>query len=612
MKFTGDVEEILCGAQILCGGANSGVEVSVQKIAEGFEVYSDGTKYSISYHTPPEFFRGLTILLDKIKKGEKDFCVSQKRHFDTCGVMVDVSRNAVLKVDTVKKLIVYMAKMGFNMMMLYTEDTYKMDKYPYFGYMRGAYTKEEIVEIVKYGEIFGIELVPCIQTLGHLEKTLRWKYADDIKDNDRVLLIDEEKTYELIEEMFKTSRECYHTDKIHIGMDEAQGVGLGNYLRKHGYTNQLELLTRHLNKVVSIAEKYGFKPMMWSDMFFRLTGNSDEYYEHDDSDAGVFNSISDIMPENISMVYWDYYSIEKSLYDLNIARHKKLKREILFAGGVWTWSGLSPNYDKAFITTNAGLTSCRENGITNVIATMWGDDGAECSIFEALLSLQLYGEYNYADEVTEEGLSQMFEICTGYTSEEFGIFNIDDFGDMCEPHDALISKQAFYNDVLMGLFDKNHSLLDLKTHYKDLLDKYEKAGAHGELAYLFEYQKQLLKVLYLKCDIGNRLYSAYAENAKEQMRQIADELIVIEQNINKLHGMLKDIWFKNNKPFGFEHLNYRMGGLCARIRFAAERINDYLNSKTDRIEELEEKRLWYSGEETPFVHVPFADKIMRT
>ena len=69
--------------------------------------------------------------------------------------------------------------------------------------------------------------------------------------------------------------------------------------------------------------------------------------------------------------------------------------------------------------------SCRENGITNVIATMWGDDGAECSIFEALLSLQLYGEYNYADEVTEEGLSQMFEICTGYTSEEFGIFNIE-------------------------------------------------------------------------------------------------------------------------------------------------------------------------------------------
>ena len=612
MKFTGEIREILRGAQILSGDDDGNIEVFVKKAAVGLEVCGVDEKYSISYHTPSEFFRGLTILCDKIKKGETDFCIKQKKHFDTCGIMIDVSRNAVLKVETVKKIIVYMAKMGFDLLMLYTEDTYKMDKYPYFGYMRGAYTKEEIKEIVGYAGIFGIEAVPCIQTLGHLERTLRWQYADDIKDNDRVLLIDEEKTYELIEEMFKTSRECYHTDKIHIGMDEAHGVGLGNYLRKHGFTNQLELLTKHLRRVVSIAEKYGFKPMMWSDMFFRLTGNSDDYYEQNDSDAGVFDSIADIMPENISMVYWDYYSIDKSRFDLNIARHKKLKRPIVFAGGVWTWSGLSPNYDKAFITTNASLSSCRENGIKNVIATMWGDDGAECSIFAALLGMQLYSEYNYSDKVTDTGLSEMFEICTGYTSEEFGIFNIDDFGDMCEQHDALISKQAFYNDALMGLFDKNHSLLDLKAHYKKLLDRYENVESHGELGYLFEYQKQLLRVLYLKCDIGNRLYEAYSRNAKDDMKKIVNELLITEQNINRLHDMLKDIWFANNKPFGFEHLNYRIGGLCARIRFAAERVSDYLDSKIERIEELEEKRLWYSGEETPFVHIYFADKIMRT
>ena len=96
------------------------------------------------------------------------------------------------------------------------------------------------------------------------------------------------------------------------------------------------------------------------------------------------------------------------------------------------------------------------------------------------------------------------------------------------------------------------------------------------------------------------------------MKKIVNELLITEQNINRLHDMLKDIWFANNKPFGFEHLNYRIGGLCARIRFAAERVSDYLDSKIERIEELEEKRLWYSGEETPFVHIYFADKIMRT
>ena len=38
--------------------------------------------------------------------------------------------------------------MGLNSMMLYTEDTYTVDNYPYFGYLRGRYSKEELKEIV--------------------------------------------------------------------------------------------------------------------------------------------------------------------------------------------------------------------------------------------------------------------------------------------------------------------------------------------------------------------------------------------------------------------------------------------------------------------------------
>ena len=50
--------------------------------------------------------------------------------------MFDVSRNLVLTVDSIKEYINYLAAIGINMMMLYTEDTYTIDDYPYFGYMR--------------------------------------------------------------------------------------------------------------------------------------------------------------------------------------------------------------------------------------------------------------------------------------------------------------------------------------------------------------------------------------------------------------------------------------------------------------------------------------------
>jgi hypothetical protein len=61
--------------------------------------------------------------------------------------MIDMSRNGVMKVEAVKKFIAYNAAMGNNMLMLYTEDTYKIPEYKYFGYMRGRYSESEIKEI---------------------------------------------------------------------------------------------------------------------------------------------------------------------------------------------------------------------------------------------------------------------------------------------------------------------------------------------------------------------------------------------------------------------------------------------------------------------------------
>ncbi len=82
--------------------------------------------------------------------------------------MFDMSRNAVMKPETLKKLVDYLSAFGYNMLQLYTEDTYEVDGEPYFGYLRGGYSKEELREIDAYCKEKGVELVPCIQTLTHL------------------------------------------------------------------------------------------------------------------------------------------------------------------------------------------------------------------------------------------------------------------------------------------------------------------------------------------------------------------------------------------------------------------------------------------------------------
>ena len=84
---------------------------------------------------------------------------------DFFGVMLDMSRNAVMKPQQVKDFANLLSKMGYNMIQLYTEDTYEVENEPYFGYLRGRYTHDELKDIVSYCESIGVEVIPLLADL---------------------------------------------------------------------------------------------------------------------------------------------------------------------------------------------------------------------------------------------------------------------------------------------------------------------------------------------------------------------------------------------------------------------------------------------------------------
>lgn len=149
--------------------------------------------------------------------------------------MLDSSRNAVMTVDGIKDLLRKMAMMGLNTLMIYTEDTYEVKEYPYFGYMRGRYTEGELRECDQYAADLGIEMIPCIQTLAHLTEALKWNYAIPLRDTADILLAGSKETYTFLEHLIEAASRPFQSKRIHIGMDEAHQLGLGKYLDKHGY-----------------------------------------------------------------------------------------------------------------------------------------------------------------------------------------------------------------------------------------------------------------------------------------------------------------------------------------------------------------------------------------
>ena len=153
------------------------------------------------------------------------------KKYESFGVMLDFSRNGVMTLPALKNFLTTIRKMGYDTVFLYMEDTYEVEGEPYFGYMRSKYSIAEMREIDEFCSSIGIEAIPCIQTLAHLRTFLKWNQAPF--DCDDILLVDDERTYELIANFFKTLSSCFKTRRLHIGMDEAHMLGKGRYLHEH-------------------------------------------------------------------------------------------------------------------------------------------------------------------------------------------------------------------------------------------------------------------------------------------------------------------------------------------------------------------------------------------
>ena len=349
----------------------------------------DGSRAQFSGAGEAQFFRGLGLLRERLAGGTAPFEQTEAPVFRGLGASFDLSRNAVMTVDALKRMLCRMALMGYNEAYLYTEDTYVLPEYPFFGYQRGRYGAEDLRALDGWAAALGIELIPCIQTLGHLERFLHWESSAPLRDTPDVLLAGDEETYRLIEAMLRRCRACYRTKKIHLGMDEAMNLGLGGYLKKNGYHESFDIMLRHVERVGALARKHGFEPMMWSDMYFRCASPNDDYYE---DDIEIPQTVIDAAPADMTLVYWDYYHDDEAFYDRYIRLHQKFAAPLRFAGGMWTWLGPAVDYDVFFKKAEPALRACLGNGVTDVMITTWGDDGGETSPQAMLLGLQAWAE----------------------------------------------------------------------------------------------------------------------------------------------------------------------------------------------------------------------------
>ncbi len=546
-----------------------------------------GKSIEITYNRPADATRAVGNALAGLDSDENI-------EFKTYGIMLDCSRNAVMTVKHFKSWLRRLALMGYNMAMLYTEDIYQLPDEPFFGYKRGPYTMAEMKEVDAYAKSLGIKMIACLQTLGHMEQILQWRAYGKVKDTSSVLLVDEEKTYTLIDKMLAFWSEALSGKRIHIGMDETHDLGRGNFMDLYGCERGFDIFNRHFARVEKMCGKYGLRPMIWSDMYFRMCNSTREYY---DLDSEVPQDVVDMIPENSDLVYWDYYHDDKQFYIDFIEKHRKLGYEPLMGTGLWTWGRIWNDHDQDVKTVKPCLQACRETKLDEVFFTLWGDSGAFCEIDSVLAGLCWAAGLAYGGSEDTARLEAQFKAITGgsYKNHLTAARLSAHILNTKEGTRTVGTPFLLWDDPLLGICwdSKRNTDADFvgkaielyESICEDLADQRDDDSAAD-----INHAWLLADFLRRKVAFRRDLLNAYETGDKTSLATLADEALPeMISACEAVTASIRKMWHKYFKPFGLEVLQIRQGGQILRLREARCRINEYLAGTIDSLPELEEK-----------------------
>ena len=508
----------------------------------------------------------------------------EARIFDAFGVMLDCSRNAVPTVATLQAWLRRLALLGYDLAFLYTEDTYELPDEPHFGHLRGAYSAGEIRAVDDYARRLGIEVAGCIQTLGHLNTFLSRQGAELLRDTGAVLLADDHNTHALLDKMIAFWRDNLRSRRIHVGMDETHDLGRGRYLDRHGVCDRFGIFNRHLQQVTERCRAAGLRPLLWSDMYYRLGSARGDYY---DPEACIPEQARAAIPPDAQLVYWDYYHQESAFYESMIDKHRELGGEPWMASGLWTWYRFA--YDHGFTVRRAEpcLEACRRRGVRNFFFTMWGDDGAYADFGAALAGLQWAADRAHArptrrtadrrgrDAARAErhlralgGGSFRQVLALGKLHPELPGY---DNGVSCLPI-------MVWDDPLLGI---GWRYLDLDNRAR--CDALLSAWREGTAATLNErpYARAAARLALAKTELRARLLEAAHRDDRVAARRLRMEKIPeVRRRLEEFAALFRIHWLARNKPAGMEAMQLRLGGLEARCRELGERLAEWEDGRS--------------------------------
>ena len=296
--------------------------------------------------------------------------------FPVRGYMLDVSRDRVPTMRTLRDIVDLLARCRYNQFQLYTEHTFAYSGHREVWDEADPLTADEIRKLDAYCRMQGVELVANQNCFGHMERWLthsRYNGLAKFPKGGAVTPWGAVKKYpttldpanpgslELVEGLLGELLPNFSSPLVNIGCDETFEI------------SDPEEYLGFLLKVCEAVRRLGKRPMFWGDIVLR----------HSELVARL--------PKDLVALDWGYEA--EHPFAREAAEFRKAGLEFYVCPGTSSWRSLGGRVENMRVNLQAAEQAGRLNGAKGYLVTDWGDEGHWQPLAASLPGIVLGGAF---------------------------------------------------------------------------------------------------------------------------------------------------------------------------------------------------------------------------
>lgn len=289
--------------------------------------------------------------------------------FPVRGLLLDISRDKVPTMDTLRGIVDLLAELKFNRLELYMEHTFAYRAHPEVWADASPVTPDEIRTLDAWCRESGIELVPNQNSFGHMERWLKHpRYAPlaeapegsvppwgGPRRGPSTLDPGNPASLDLIRGLYDELLPCFTSRTFNIGCDETWELGQGRSHTRCEAEGRGRVYLGFLRSLHADVRARGFAAQAWGDVV----------HQHPD--------LIPELPRDLAMLEWGYEAAHD--FDGRCARFAAAGLPFLVCPGTSTWNSIAGRWTNARGNLAAAARAGLAQGAGGFLVTDWGDGG---------------------------------------------------------------------------------------------------------------------------------------------------------------------------------------------------------------------------------------------